>query len=123
MKKTTIMVVDDSQADRVKLETLLSEAGYKVLTCSSGHEALEVANEKSPDLIFLDIVMEGMDGFQTCRRLKETNDTKDIPVVMVSSKNQKVDKRWASKQGAAAYVSKPYTPDDIQDQIKELQVA
>jgi len=123
MKKTTIMVVDDSHADRVKLETLLSEAGYKVLTCSSGVEALEVANAQAPDLIFLDIVMDGMDGFQTCRRLKETTDTKDIPVVMVSSKNQKVDKRWASKQGAAAYVSKPYTPDDIQEQINELKVA
>jgi len=123
MKNTTILVVDDSHADRVKLETLLAEAGYKVITCSSGQEAVEVANSQSPDLIFLDIVMEGMDGFQTCRRLKEINDTKDIPVVMVSSKNQKVDKRWANRQGAAAYVSKPYSPDDIQDQLKELQVA
>ncbi len=123
MKKTTILVVDDSHADRVKLETLLSESGYTVLTCASGQEAVEMANAQSPDLIFLDIVMDGMDGFQTCRRLKELNDTKDIPVVMVSSKNEKVDKRWASRQGAAAYVSKPYTPDDIQDQLKELRVA
>lgn len=123
MKQTTILVVDDSHAERVKLETLLSEAGYQVLTCASGQEAVEMANEQSPDLIFLDIVMEGMDGFQTCRRLKELDDTKDIPVVMVSSKNQKVDMRWATKQGAAAYVTKPYTPDDIQSQLAELRVA
>lgn len=117
-----ILVVDDSAPDRINLETVLNDAGYHVIQASNGADALSIASSQSPDVIFMDIVMEGMDGYQACRKLKETDGTRNIPVVMVTSKCQKVDRLWATQQGAAAYVTKPYTPEQIQRQIVELDV-
>ncbi len=115
-----ILVVDDVLTDRVNLQNMLLEAGYQVLTAASGREALDLASADKPDLIFLDIVMDDMDGFQACRKLTTSPDTKHIPVVMVSANSQKVDRLWAQKQGARAYVTKPYTSDEIQSQIRKF---
>ena len=116
-----ILVVDDVATDRMHLREILSDAGYQVITASSGREALNLASSDKPDLIFLDIVMEDMDGYQACRKLTTGETTKDIPVVIVSANKQKVDKLWAQKQGARAYVTKPYTSDDITNQIKKFR--
>ena len=115
-----ILVVDDALTDRVNLQNILLDEGYQVVTASSGKEALELASADVPDLIFLDIVMEDMDGYQACRKLTTGDDTKHIPVVIVSANSQKVDKLWAQKQGARAYVTKPYTKDDIKNQIRKF---
>jgi len=115
-----ILVVDDSGPDRVNLETVLNEAGYRVIAASSGAEALSVASSEIPDMIFMDIVMDDMDGYQACRKLREADGTRDIPVVMVTSKSQKVDRMWATQQGAKGYVTKPYTPEQICEQIVQL---
>lgn len=116
-----ILVVDDSAPDRVNLETVLNEAGYSVVAASSGAEALTVATSESPDMIFMDIVMGDMDGYQACRKLKESDGTRDIPVVMVTSKAQKVDRMWATQQGATGYVTKPYTSEQICEQIVQIK--
>jgi twitching motility two-component system response regulator PilH len=116
-----ILVVDDVATDRLHLREILSDAGYQVITAASGKEALSLAGSDRPDLIFLDIVMDDMDGYQACRKLTTGEATKDIPVVIVSANKQKVDKLWAQKQGARAYVTKPYTTDDITSQIQKFR--
>ena len=121
MAISKILVVDDTNTDRLNLQSILQQAGYNVVTATSGREALEKAASERPDLIFLDIIMDDMDGFQTCRKLSTDDSSKHIPVVMVSSKDQKVDMLWARRQGACAYIVKPYTPDQITDQILKLQ--
>lgn len=117
MSISTVLVVDDSMTERTHLGQILSESGIRVLSAASGTEALDIAKEKRPDLIFLDIMMDTMDGFQTCRKLTNGPETKAIPVVMVSSKANKADKVWASEQGARGYVTKPYTAADIRAEL------
>ena len=121
MAISKILVVDDTNTDRLNLQNILQAAGYQVITASSGREAVNMASSERPDLIFLDIIMEDMDGFQTCRTLNKDLQTTHIPVVMVSSKDQKVDVMWSRRQGACAYIVKPYTPDQITDQVQKLQ--
>jgi len=115
-----VLVVDDSPADLANIRNIFSELGIVVSTASSGRDAVTKAKSERPGMIFLDIVMPDIDGFETCRQLKADPTTKDIPVVFVSSKNQKADKVWAQMQGGRAYVTKPYTVDAIVDQLKAL---
>lgn len=120
MAVSKVLVVDDAQADRVALEQILSEAGYQVVCAASGAEALDKAASDKPDLVLLDVVMDEMDGFKTCRKLTSDPGTSAIPVIMVSGNAQKVDKIWAEQQGAKAYITKPYTPDQILDAVQQF---
>lgn len=120
MTINTIMVVDDSLDQLNKIQGIVSDAGFQSIAAQSGQEALKNAIEHQPDLIFMDIVMPDMDGFATCRELKKNAMTKNIPVIFVSSKDQEADKVWAQLQGAKAYITKPYTADQIIDQIKNF---
>ncbi len=112
-----VLVVDDSTADLLNLQKIISDAGYLVITATSGQESIDKAKSESPDIIFMDIVMDSMDGYQACRELTQDEKTKDIPVVFVTSKNQKADRMWAEMQGGKALITKPYTPDQILEQI------
>ena len=116
-----ILVVDDSPTELAHIQTIVTDAGCSVLTATNGQEALDKAKTEKPDLIFLDIVMPEQDGFSTCRALSGDTATKDIPVVFVTSKNQKADRVWAQMQGAKGYITKPYSSNEIIDQIKSLQ--
>jgi len=120
MSVNTVLIVDDSAADRTNLELIVNNAGCRVLTADSGQQGLKMAEENQPDLIFLDIIMDEMDGFQACRSLQQGSLTSNIPVVMVSSKDNKADKVWAMEQGARGYVTKPYSEEQILDQIKRF---
>jgi twitching motility two-component system response regulator PilH len=120
MSVRTVLVVDDAAADRLKLESVLAEAGYLVRSVSSGKEALEVLKGEKPDLVFLDVVMAEMDGFETCRFITKDPATKHIPVVFCTSKNQKVDRVWATMNGGKGLVAKPYTADQILDVVKSF---
>lgn len=117
---TKVLVVDDAHADRVNMESILGDAGYTVVTAKSGKEALSKVSSDRPDLVLLDIVMDDMDGFKTCRTLSEDPATADIPIVMVTGNTQKVHKEWATQQGAKGYVTKPYTPESLLAQVSEL---
>jgi twitching motility two-component system response regulator PilH len=108
-----ILVVDDSLADRTTLSQIVEGAGYRVVTASSGVEAVAKAQSDHPRLIFLDIMMDDMDGYQACRTLHRTPDTSQIPVIMVSAKKNRADKVWAAEQGAADYIVKPFAPEQI----------
>lgn len=117
MAISKVLVVDDSPTDLNNIKNIVSDAGYMVVTAQNGKEALDLARSQQPDLIFLDIIMPDMDGYAACRELTNDSETKNIPVVFVTSKNQKADRVWAQMQGGKAYVAKPYTSDDILNQI------
>lgn len=116
----TILIVEDNQADRSRLEKLLSEAGYLVSCVESGAQAIAAAQRSKPDAIFMDVNMPGMDGFAATRALRDDSKTKDIPVVLVTSKDQKADKAWGQMLGAKGYITKPYTDDQVLSQVRAL---
>ncbi len=103
----TVLIVDDSPTERHILTELLSGAGYQVTTAESGDEGIERARQVKPDLILMDVVMPGTNGFQATRALSRDDATKDIPVIMCTTKNQETDKLWGMRQGAQDYVTKP----------------
>jgi twitching motility two-component system response regulator PilH len=113
MAVTKVLVCDDSITDLTNIKQIVETAGCMTVTASSGAEALDKAKSEKPDLIFLDIIMPEMDGFEACRKLHDDPTTKDIPVVFVTSKHQKADRVWAQMQGASDFISKPYTADQI----------
>lgn len=121
MAVNKILLVDDSATDLQNLKDAVTGTGIQFVTASSGEDAISVATKETPDLIFMDIVMDDVDGYRACRTLKENDATKDIPVVFVSSKKQRADKLWAEKQGGRGFIVKPYSKDDILDQIKVFQ--
>lgn len=115
MKK--VLVVDDTAAHLQQMKEIVSEAGYQVITATSGREAIERTRSEKPNMVFLDIVMDDLDGYGACREITRDAETKEIPVVFVSTKNQRADKIWAEKQGARALISKPVDSAEI---IKNL---
>lgn len=108
-----ILIVDDSPTARELIIATLKNRGLQILTASNGEEALNKAHTESPDLILLDVVMPGQNGFQVCRQLKTDNLTKDITVILVTSKNQKSDRFWGLKQGADDYLIKPFEKSEL----------
>ncbi len=115
-----VLVVDDTVTDLKHLEQIVSAAGYAVITAKSGKEAVEKTRSEHPDAVLLDIIMPEMNGFQVCRAITTDKSTKDIPVILVSSKGEKTDRVWGAEQGARGYVTKPYTPDQILNELRAL---
>ena len=115
-----VLLVDDSPTDLANIRTIVADAGYSVLTATTGDEAIKLARDESPDLIFMDIVMEGADGYDACREITQNDNTRGIPVIFVTSKNQTADRVWAELQGGKAFITKPYTPEQILEQITAL---
>ncbi len=114
-----ILIVEDSPIDQQRICGILTQANVNaaISIAQNGREGLEKARSERPDLIFMDILMPEMDGFSACRKITTSPDTKDIPVVIVSVKNQPVDKVWATLQGAVAMIAKPYTDEEILEQV------
>lgn len=112
------LVCDDSATDMANMKSILGDAGCMVITASNGKEAVAKAKAEKPNVIFLDIVMPDMDGYEACRLLSEDPATKGIPVVFVTSKGQKADKVWGQMQGAKGHVVKPATKEQIAEQLK-----
>ena len=115
-----ILIVEDSQVDRTRLETLLSGAGFAVSTAENGEQAIASVKRSKPDAILMDVNMPGMDGFAATRALRNDGDTKDIPVVLVTAKDQKADKAWGQMLGAKGYITKPYTDEQMLAQVRSL---
>lgn len=115
-----ILVAEDSKTEQVHLKQLLESSGYEVSVVDSGAEVLDRIDTFTPDLILMDIIMEGGDGYQTCRKLKRNDDTKDIPIIMVSSKSNEVDRKWAMKLGALDYIVKPYVDAELLQRLSEV---
>jgi twitching motility two-component system response regulator PilH len=113
-----IMVVDDSPTERAYLENLLKRNGYEVLLVDSGESAIERSKTDRPDLILMDVVMPGLNGFQATRAITRDEATKLIPVVICTTKDQETDKIWGLRQGAKDYVTKPIDEADLIQKIK-----
>ena len=114
----TILIVDDVQTSRELIGKIVSAAGHRPEYASDGDEALERAKQLRPALVFMDVVMPSMNGFQACRKLKQDPQTSKIPVVLVTSKTGDSDKFWGQKQGADGHIGKPFADGEIQDAIR-----
>lgn len=108
-----VLVVDDSPVDLQYLKTIVEEAGFQVITATNGREAQDKAKAQHPDVILMDVVMEGVDGFEACRNITKDSSTAKIPIYFVTSKNQKADRVWGELQGGKGMISKPFTSDQI----------
>jgi twitching motility two-component system response regulator PilH len=115
-----IMVVDDSPTERAFMEGLLKKRGYEVLLVDSGEAAIERAKSDKPDLILMDVVMPGLNGFQATRAITRDEGTKHIPVIICTTKDQETDRIWGLRQGAKDYVTKPLSEGELLEKIKAL---
>jgi two-component system, chemotaxis family, response regulator PixH len=118
----TILIVEDSPSELELMSHYLHESGYNVIKAIDGREGLIKAKEQQIDVVVTDVVMPGMSGFELCRALKRNPQTKKVPIVVCSSKNQEIDRLWAIRQGADAYITKPYTRDQLLGVIKSVAV-
>ncbi|MEL7023889.1 MAG: response regulator [Pseudomonadota bacterium] len=116
---TRILIVDDSPTELHVVQTLLERHGYETTTAESGEGGIRAAMEQRPDLILMDVVMPGMNGFQATRKLTRNAPTADIPVIVVTSKDQETDKIWAMRQGARDFLVKPVEERSLIQKIEE----
>jgi len=117
-----VMIIDDSKTIRRTAETLLTKAGCNVITATDGFEALSVIADNKPELIFVDIMMPRLDGYQTCALIKNNKDFKSTPVIMLSSKDSLFDRARGRVVGSDQYLTKPYTKDELFGAIREFAV-
>lgn len=117
---TTILIVDDSPTEVHVFKKLLEKQGYRIITAADGQEGLDVAKRVHPDLIIMDVVMPVLNGFQATRKLRNDQDTANIPVIMVTTKGQETDINWGKRQGANEYLVKPVMPAELLSKIKAL---
>ena len=115
-----ILIVDDSATERHMLGDLLTKAGFDVVSTDNGEDAIVKARQVKPDLILMDVVMPGLNGFQATRAISRDPETKSIPVIMCTSKSQETDKIWGLRQGARDYVVKPVDRDELLAKISSL---
>ncbi|MBL8310299.1 MAG: response regulator [Burkholderiales bacterium] len=120
MSVKKVLVVDDSPTERHAISEILRRAGFEVSTCDSGEEAVSQAKILRPDLVLMDVVMPGLNGFQATRQLSRDDATKHIPVIICTTKSQETDKIWGLRQGARDYVVKPVVAADLLDKISRL---
>ena len=115
-----IMIVDDSPTEVHVMKTALEKHGFQTMSASDGTECLALAREMRPDLIFMDVVMPGLNGFQATRTLSRDPETRSIPVVMVTTKDQESDRVWGMRQGAVDYLVKPVDASDLVAKANEV---
>lgn len=113
-----VMIIDDSKTIRRTAETLLQKAGCDVLTADNGFEALPIISAQNPDILFIDIMMPRLDGYQTCALVKNNPKYKNTPIIMLSSKDGLFDRAKGSVVGAEQYLTKPFTREDLLGAIR-----
>lgn len=120
-KTLKVLVVDDSNVHRLLLKEMLLELNFAaIFEADNGEEGVKMAEEHKPDLILMDVVMPGINGFQATRKIILNESLKHIPVIMCTSKNEHTDKTWGTKQGAKAYVTKPVDKNILFEEIRKL---
>lgn len=118
-----VLVVDDSKTELMYLTDLLQKQGYQVRTAENAQEAIARLSEDKPDLILMDVVMPGQNGFQLTRSIARDSNYADVPIIMCTSKNQETDRVWGLRQGARDYITKPVDPTELQAKIAALNNA
>ncbi len=114
-----VLVIDDSKTIRRTAETLLKKAGCEVLTANDGFEALAVIADNRPDLVFVDIMMPRLDGYQTCALIKHNELYRDVPVIMLSSKDGLFDRARGRIVGSDHYLTKPFSRDELLEAVRQ----
>ena len=115
-----ILIVDDSPTERYYLSEILLKNGFSVSTAENGEDALLKIKADKPQLILMDVVMPGKNGFQVTRAISRDPDTQDVPVIICTSKNQETDRIWGLRQGACDYLVKPIDPQELLSKIAAL---
>ena len=115
-----ILVVDDSATERYMLKDMLTKAGYDVISSENGEDAIVKSRQLKPDLILMDVVMPGLNGFQATRAISRDPETRGIPIILCTSKSQETDKIWGLRQGARDYLVKPVDRDELLGKINAL---
>ncbi len=113
-----ILLVDDSKTELHYLSDVLGKLGFSVRTAENGEDAMRRLGEEKPDLILMDVVMPGQNGFQLTRAITRDPRFADVPVIMCTSKNQETDRVWGMRQGARDYIVKPVDPDELVAKIR-----
>ncbi len=122
-KNLVVLIVDDSATIRRSAETMLANEGYEVVCAENGFEALSKITRHHPDLIFVDIMMPRLDGYQTCAIIKNNNEFRDTPVVMLTSKDGLFDKARGRVVGSDQYLTKPFTREELLGAVKQHATA
>jgi two-component system, chemotaxis family, response regulator PixH len=117
---TTVLIVEDTPSEMELMSLYLREGGYTVMSSANAQDALQMAAQHQPQVIISDVVMPGMSGFELCRSLRKNPETASIPVIFCTSKNQDIDRLWGMKQGANAYITKPFTREDLIQTVASL---
>lgn len=115
-----VLIVDDSPTETHKMTSILAKNGHEVLTAESGEEGVAKAKETLPDVVLMDIVMPGLNGFQATRQLSKHDTTSHIPVIIVTTKDQETDRLWGKRQGAKGYLTKPVEDTVLLKAIKDV---
>jgi twitching motility two-component system response regulator PilH len=115
-----ILIVDDSPTERHVLNDLLTKSGFEVVASDNGEDAILKAKSLKPDLILMDVVMPGLNGFQATRAISRDPETRAIPIILCTSKSQETDKIWGMRQGARDYIVKPVNRDELLEKIAAL---
>ena len=119
-KGKTILIVDDSPVERHILKDAVSGLEFTIFEAENGESGIKMAIEHKPDIILMDVVMPGINGFQATKQITNNEQLKNVPVIMCTSKNQETDKIWGARQGAKAYVVKPINKEALISEIKKL---
>jgi twitching motility two-component system response regulator PilH len=112
--------VDDSETERAYLHDILAKKGYEVILATSGEEGVEKSKSAKPDLIIMDVIMPGLNGFQATRTITRDDATKHIPIIICTTKGQETDKVWGMRQGAVEYLVKPIKEADLLGKISVI---
>lgn len=115
-----ILIVDDSPAETFRFREILQRNGHQVLEATNGADGVALARAAQPDLVLMDVVMPGMNGFQATRQITRSAETARIPVVIVSTKDQETDRVWGKRQGARDYLTKPVDENALMQIIRQL---
>lgn len=115
-----ILIVDDSPSQLMGMKRIVEKLGHEALTAEDGAAGVEMAKSTVPDLVLMDVVMPNLNGFQATRAISKEATTSHIPIVLVTTKDQETDKVWGMRQGAKAYLTKPFVEKDLVDVITQL---
>ena len=115
-----ILIVDDSPSQLMGIRRLVEKLGHEAVTAEDGAAGVEAAKRELPDLILMDVVMPNLNGFQATRSITREPTTKHIPIVLVTTKDQDTDRVWGMRQGAKAYITKPFSETELADMIQQM---
>ncbi|MEG2803473.1 twitching motility response regulator PilH [Stenotrophomonas sp.] len=115
-----ILIVDDSPSQLLGIQRIVEKLGHQILTATDGAAGVEAAKAQLPDLVLMDVVMPNLNGFQATRTLARDATTKHIPVILVTTKDQDTDRMWGMRQGAKAYITKPFSEDELSEVLERV---